>query len=319
MLEKPLFRLFSKNTDNRTIVLKDFSVTDANSPNPIRSPIDVTENINGISHNSKEEAFISMDIMPAPAPVIIPSQEYLPNHSGFLSNISYHPNDPIIDGADPYLFDAARLFAEKGNCSIGAIQRYFKLGFNRAARIMDQLEDIGVVGPEQNTAPRRVLVSPEGLERMITIGEFHINHKFDLLYIPHAETVLPTNERISLYNNKFDYMEGHDFEHFCADILRKNKFTNIETTPGSGDQGIDILAKKDGVKYGIQCKCYSSNISNRAIQEAFSGAKFYDCHVPVVLTNRYFTKSAKELAKKTGVLLWDRDKLNELIENVSSK
>lgn len=109
-------------------------------------------------------------------------------------------------------------------------------------------------------------------------------------------------------------MEGHDFEYFCAELLKNNGFKEVEVTPGSGDQGIDIIAVKDGVRYGIQCKCYSSDIGNKAVQEAFSGAKFYDCHVPVVITNRYFTKSANELASKTGVLLWDRNKLNELVE-----
>ncbi len=115
----------------------------------------------------------------------------------------------------------------------------------------------------------------------------------------------------------YDNMEGHDFEYFCADLLKKNGFSNVKVTKGSGDQGIDILAAKDGIKYGIQCKCYSSDIGNKAVQEAFSGKTFYHCHVASVLTNRYFTASAKELAESNGVLLWDRDYLNKLIENAN--
>ena len=110
-------------------------------------------------------------------------------------------------------------------------------------------------------------------------------------------------------------MEGHQFEYFCADVLRKKGFENVEVTQGSGDQGIDIIAFKEGIKYGIQCKCYSDDIGNKAVQEVFSGKTFYNCHVGVVLTNRYFTTSAKELAEKNGVLLWDRDKLNEFVAN----
>lgn len=121
------------------------------------------------------------------------------------------------------------------------------------------------------------------------------------------------SDRLSMYHNKFDYMEGHDFEQYCSEILLKNNFTNVEVTKGSGDQGIDILAYKDGVKYGIQCKCYSSDVGNKAVQEAFSGAKFYECHVPVVITNSFFTKSAIELAEKTHVILWDRKKLESMI------
>lgn len=112
--------------------------------------------------------------------------------------------------------------------------------------------------------------------------------------------------------NDFDNMEGHEFEYYCADLLRKNGFYDVDVTKGSGDQGIDIIAFKDGIKYGIQCKCYSSDIGNKAVQEAFAGKTFYNCHVAAVLTNRYFTASAKELASKNGVLLWNRDELEKL-------
>ena len=111
-----------------------------------------------------------------------------------------------------------------------------------------------------------------------------------------------------------DNMHGHDFEYWCADLLKKIGFQNIEVTPGSGDQGVDILAIKDGVKYAIQCKCYSTDLGNTPIQEVESGRIFYGCHVGVVMTNRYFTKSAKELAQKTGTLLWDRDFIKSALE-----
>lgn len=115
----------------------------------------------------------------------------------------------------------------------------------------------------------------------------------------------------------YDTMEGHDFEYFCAGLLRKDGFTNVEVTKGSGDQGIDIIAEKGGIKYGIQCKCYSSNIGNSAVQQAFAGKTFYGCHVAVVLTNRFFTTSAKALAEQNKVLLWDRDYLQALVNRVS--
>lgn len=117
----------------------------------------------------------------------------------------------------------------------------------------------------------------------------------------------------------FDNMEGHAFEQFCAAVLAKNGFEDIRVTQGSGDQGVDIIAYKDYVKYGIQCKCYSSDIGNRAVQEVFAGKTYYQCHVGVVLTNRYFTKSAKELAQRNGVILWDRDRLLEMVEKYYEK
>lgn len=104
-----------------------------------------------------------------------------------------------------------------------------------------------------------------------------------------------------------DLMDGHDFERWCAEALCNSGFTNVNVTPGSGDQGVDVLAVKDGVKYAVQCKCYSSNLGNSPIQEVNAGKTFYNCHVGAVMTNRYFTKGAQDLANATGTLLWDRN------------
>lgn len=68
---------------------------------------------------------------------------------------------------DQYFIDAARFIIEKDKASIGMLQRVFKIGFNRAARIMDQLCEAGVVGEEEGTKPRKVLMSMEQLEQFI--------------------------------------------------------------------------------------------------------------------------------------------------------
>lgn len=68
---------------------------------------------------------------------------------------------------DAYFVDAAKFIIEKDKASIGMLQRMFKIGFNRAARIMDQLCDAGVVGPEEGTKPRKVLMSMEEFENYI--------------------------------------------------------------------------------------------------------------------------------------------------------
>lgn len=116
----------------------------------------------------------------------------------------------------------------------------------------------------------------------------------------------------------FDMMDGHQFEHFCAGLLKQNGFADVEVTQGSGDHGIDVLAEKDGITYAIQCKCYSDNIGNAAVQQAHTGKSLYHKDIAVVMTNRYFTAQAKEEAKALGVKLWDRDKLNEMIGSQSS-
>lgn len=65
---------------------------------------------------------------------------------------------------DEYFEAAARFIMEKDKATIGMLQRMFKIGFNRAARIIDQLADAGIVGPEEGTKPRKILMTPEQLD-----------------------------------------------------------------------------------------------------------------------------------------------------------
>ena len=65
---------------------------------------------------------------------------------------------------DEFFFEAGRLITESGKCSIGMLQRKFKIGFNRAARIMDALSEAGVVGEDEGTKPRTILMTPEEFE-----------------------------------------------------------------------------------------------------------------------------------------------------------
>lgn len=78
--------------------------------------------------------------------------------------VSISDADEQEDGRDSYFAEAARLIVDKEKASIGMLQRYLKVGFNRAARIMDQMEEAGIVGPEEGTKPRRVQMDPEELE-----------------------------------------------------------------------------------------------------------------------------------------------------------
>ncbi|MCD8067496.1 MAG: DNA translocase FtsK, partial [Lachnospiraceae bacterium] len=73
----------------------------------------------------------------------------------------------VEDKKDALFADAGRFIIEKDKASIGMLQRAFRIGFNRAARIMDQLCDYGVVGEEEGTKPRKVLMSPEQFEQLL--------------------------------------------------------------------------------------------------------------------------------------------------------
>ena len=71
---------------------------------------------------------------------------------------------------DEYFADAGRLIISTKKASIGALQRKFKVGFNRAARIMDQLHEAGVVSDSEGTKERQILMTPEEFEALITNG-----------------------------------------------------------------------------------------------------------------------------------------------------
>ncbi len=122
-----------------------------------------------------------------------------------------------------------------------------------------------------------------------------------------------------LASSAFEDMEGHEFEYFCADLLKDHGFCEVEVTKGSGDYGIDILAEKDGVTYAVQCKRYAAPVGVKAVQEAYAGRDYYDRMVGAVMTNQYFTAPAVEAAKKLKILLWDGGYIESMMdeENLS--
>lgn len=107
--------------------------------------------------------------------------DYLKDHNGdvaYSQEVVEHMNSSTTGGnmmsgsdsageRDAYFVDAGKLIIDKEKASIGMLQRMFKIGFNRAARIMDQLCEAGVVGPEEGTKPRKVLMSMEEFEHYI--------------------------------------------------------------------------------------------------------------------------------------------------------
>ncbi len=85
-----------------------------------------------------------------------------------------------------------------------------------------------------------------------------------------------------------------------------------EDAGNSGDQGADVIAERGGRRAVIQCKRYQSPVGNKAVQEAYAAARFQDAGYAVVVTNSIFTKSARQLANKNGILLMHHDDLSSL-------
>jgi hypothetical protein len=114
--------------------------------------------------------------------------------------------------------------------------------------------------------------------------------------------------------SSIDNLTGFEFE---VSLLRMYKNLGFEAnlTKGGSDWGVDIIAKKDNSIYAIQAKRYNSPVGTQAVQEIFSGAKYYNANNAVLVTNSRFTDSAIHLAKKLEVSLVDRIKLVSLWSN----
>ena len=122
--------------------------------------------------------------------------------------------------------------------------------------------------------------------------------------------------RIGKYTiDDIDLMTGAEFEEFVGLLFKKMGYSS-KVTKQSGDQGLDVIASKNGTKIGIQAKCYSNTVGNSAVQEAVAGKSFYNCDKVIVISNNYFTPAAIELAQSNGVVLWNRDMLKEKIKEL---
>ena len=108
-------------------------------------------------------------------------------------------------------------------------------------------------------------------------------------------------------------LTGFEFEEYMAQVLKDNGFRHVEVTVECGDQGVDILAVRNGKTYAIQCKNYVDLVGNKAVQEAYAGAQYYGCDIPVVVCPTDFTIPAQELAESTGVELWNGEKLSHMM------
>lgn len=108
----------------------------------------------------------------------------------------------------------------------------------------------------------------------------------------------------------FDLMSGQEFEQAIAEIFKRMGY-KVSATPITGDQGIDIIAVRNGIRIGIQAKCYTGKVGNSAVQEVVAGKQYYNLNRCMVVTNSSFTSSAVKLAKANNVTLWDRKVLQE--------
>ena len=140
---------------------------------------------------------------------------------------------------------------------------------------------------------------------------------FDNLEVLQLEKELASDSsRSTMAVEDYDLMSGQEFEQAIAKIF-KNMGYQVTMTPTTGDQGIDIIAVRNGIRIGIQAKCYTGKVGNSAVQEVVAGKQYYNLNRCVVVTNSTFTSAAVALAKANNVTLWDRHVLEEKLLSLS--
>lgn len=116
-----------------------------------------------------------------------------------------------------------------------------------------------------------------------------------------------------------DTMDGTTFEHFCADLLRVNGWTDVRVTPGSGDHGIDITAEKDDIKWGFQCKRWNgTKVDAVAVGQTYKGKAIYKCDIVVIITTSTLTAQAESEAKQLDIKVWGRGKIRQLMDKLDN-
>ena len=115
-----------------------------------------------------------------------------------------------------------------------------------------------------------------------------------------------------LYLRPWRAMRASEFEAYLAEVLTTHGY-EVRETGQSGDQGVDLIAAKQGWRIAIQAKGYSGSVGNAAVQEVFAGKVHYGCHSCVVITNSTYTNGAVSLAKSTQCLLIHEENFREFV------
>lgn len=109
-----------------------------------------------------------------------------------------------------------------------------------------------------------------------------------------------------------DTMDPLEFEVYVGKLLKHRGFTNVQLTE-KFDYGVDVIAEKDGVRWGVQVKRYSNMVKLEAVRQVVTALIRYKCDRAMVVTNNVFSRPAKELAADNKCVLIDRDTLSEWI------
>ncbi|NEO72403.1 MAG: restriction endonuclease [Moorea sp. SIO3H5] len=112
-----------------------------------------------------------------------------------------------------------------------------------------------------------------------------------------------------------DNMKGREFKKFLAKLFKQLGY-QVKRTPATADYGADLVIKKGDIKAVVQAKIQQSTVGIKAVQEVTGAIGYYQANLGLVITNSKFTEPAKNLAAKTDIMLFDRDKFKKILKKV---
>jgi HJR/Mrr/RecB family endonuclease len=133
-----------------------------------------------------------------------------------------------------------------------------------------------------------------------------------MLYKP-LKAIRSWHRKSNLGLESIDNMTGLQFERYIANLLKRRGYTNVQLTE-QYDLGVDIIASKDGITWGIQVKRYSGLVKAEAVRQVVTALKFYGCNKAMVITNSSFSRVAIALADSNDCVLVDRQILLKWID-----
>jgi len=132
-----------------------------------------------------------------------------------------------------------------------------------------------------------------------------------ILYLRSRPTT-PTARELAERFEAVRSMSGAQFEAFIADLFRAMEHRAV-VLGGAGDQGVDVIVNRRGERVAVQCKNHKKPVNNKAVQEVFAGSRHHRCAEACVVAPAGYTRGAIDLAKSTGVSLFDADSIHQWI------
>jgi restriction system protein len=138
--------------------------------------------------------------------------------------------------------------------------------------------------------------------------------KFDEIQTKYENIVAAFKSSINrLRLTPWETLQGKPFEDFLENVFIEWG-CDVETTPTSGDHGVDLVVSKHGRRTAIQAKGWVGSVGNEVVLKLCGGMKFYECDECAVITTSKFTSRAQEAATKLGCRLVDGEQIPRLIE-----